>query len=116
MVNYTIIDGCIYFESDSKDNPIIPHLDGEGQSLAQFGPHYMIVEGLTVRVSGKTATLSMSGKKGSFLVSKLPVEVLIALSSALEECCSDENPINEDTLENITNCIDYLEDTNGKEE
>lgn len=110
MVNYSIKDKMVFLESDSKDNPIIPHLDSFGNSIASFGPPYSIIEGITMKISGKTASLSMSGKNGRFTVVKVPVEAILALASAIEEFSSNENAINKETLENIDQSIELLKD------
>ena len=107
-VTYTIKDNLIFLESDSKDNPIIPHLDSMGNSIATFGPPYTIIEGLTMKISGKTASLSMSGKNGKFVNVKLPTDAILALASAVEECSSSDNPINAETLEALDQAIDFM--------
>lgn len=110
-VNYTIKDKMIFLESESKDNPIIPHIDSLGNSIASFGPPYTIIEGLTMKLSGKTASLSMSGKNGKFIVVKIPSDAILALASAIEECSSTDNPINKETLENLDLAIEYAKET-----
>lgn len=110
MTNFTIKDNAIYLESDSRDNPIIPHLDSDGRSIAKFDPPYTIIEGLTARLSGKTLTMSMSGKRGNFVVVKIPAEAILTLASAIEECSMKENPINKETLENLEHALSCLDE------
>lgn len=107
-VNYIIKDKCVYIESDSKDNPIIAHLDNDGNSIAKFEPPFTIVEGISAKLSGKTAILSISGKRGKFFVFKIPADVVKVLSNALEDLNTDDNPINQDTLNNIKVAIEDL--------
>jgi hypothetical protein len=108
MVNFTIKDKMVFLESDSKDNPIIPHIDSLGNTIANFGPPYSIIEGITMKISGKTATLSMSGKNGRFTVVKVPVDAILALASAIEEFSNNDSSINKETIEEIQLAIDEL--------
>lgn len=108
-INYAIRSNTIVLESDSRDNPIIPHVDSNGKIIADWEPPYTIVEGVSCRISGKTATLSMSGKNGRFVKVKLPYDAILALASAIEECMMSENPVNADTLENLNYAIEELE-------
>lgn len=109
-VNYTIKDKMVFLDSESKDNPLIPHLDSLGNSIASFGPPYSIIEGITMKISGKTAALSMSGKNGKFTVVKVPVDAILALASAIEEFSSNDTSINKETLSNLDQAIEFLKD------
>lgn len=107
-VTYAIRNSTIVLESDSKDNPIIPHIDSNGKVIADWDPPYSIVEGLSCRISGKTATLSMSGKSGRFTKVKMPVDAILALAAAVEECMVSDSPVTMDTIENLDRVIDDL--------
>ena len=109
-VNYIIRDNCIYLDSDSKDNPLIPHIDAEGNSIAKFTTPYTITEGLSAKLQGKSLTVCLSGKRGGFIVFKLPAEAIKTLAEALENMTANENPINKETLENIKIAIEDLKD------
>jgi hypothetical protein len=63
-----------------------------------------------MKISGKTASLSMSGKNGRFIAVKIPTDAILALASAIEECSTNDNPINRETLENIDQAIEFLND------
>lgn len=108
-INYIIKDKCIYLESDAKDNPLIPHLDTEGNSIAKFTTPYTITEGLSAKLQGKSLTVCLSGKRGGFIVFKLPSNAIKVLAEALDSLNVEENPINRDTLENLTTAIEDLE-------
>lgn len=107
-INYIIKDKCIYLESDAKDNPLIPHIDAEGNSMAKFTTPYTITEGLSAKIQGKSLTVCLSGKRGGFIVFKLPAEAIKVLAEALESLHVEENPINRDTLENLEVAIEDL--------
>lgn len=109
MINFTIKDKTIYLESDSKDNPLIPHLDSDGNNIAKFEPPYTIVEGISAKVNGKTTTLAMSGKKGNFITVKMPTNAILALANAINDLDIDDNPITKETLEDLINARDSIQ-------
>ncbi len=111
MISYTIRDKCIFLESSSPDNPIIPHFDSQGNIIAKFEPPYTIVEGVSAKISGKTVTLSMSGKKGNFITFKIPAEAIICLASAIEQIsCNDDSILSKGTLEDLSDAIEKIKE------
>ena len=107
-INYTIHDKCIYLQSDAQDNPLIPHLDSEGNSIANWEPPFTIVEGVSAKLSGKTLMLSMSGKRGNFLKFKLPAKAIMVLADALSNLSSDDNPITKETYDDLQVALEDL--------
>ena len=111
MISYTIRDKCVFLESDSPDNPIVPHFDSQGNIIAKFEPPYTIVEGVSAKISGKTITLFMSGKKGNFITFKLPAEAILCLASAIEQLSSGEdNIISKSMLEDIKGALENIKE------
>lgn len=108
-INYIIKDKCIYLESDSKDNPLVPHLDNDGQSIANWEPPFTIVEGVSAKLSGKTLMLSMSGKRGNFLKFKIPAKAIMVLADALSSLNVEDNPITKETFDNLQLALEDLE-------
>ena len=109
-ITYKIVDNCIYLESDSKDNPLAPHIDNEGNSIADWNPPFTIVEGISAKLNGKTLMLSMSGKRGQFLKVKVPAKAIIVLADALSSLGTEDNPINKETYDFLTLAIEDLQD------
>lgn len=107
-INYIIKDKCIYLESSAKDNPLIPHIDSEGNSFAKFTTPYTITEGLSAKLQGKSLTVCLSGKRGGFIVFKLPAKAIQVLAEALDGMTTEENPINKDTLDNVMIAMEDL--------
>jgi len=108
-INYIIKEKCIYLESDSKDNPLIPHIDSEGNSIAVFNTPYTIVEGMSAKLQGHSLTVCMTGKRGNKIVFKIPADAIKVMAEAIENLKEDENPINRETLENINVAIEDLQ-------
>lgn len=107
-INYIIKDKCIYLESDSKDNPLVPHIDSEGNSIANWDSPFTIVEGVSAKLSGKTLMLSMSGKRGNFLKFKIPAKAITVLADALSQLSTDDNPITKETYDNLQLALEDL--------